>query len=164
MMIKRYHPNKDFPPYRFLPGKEVHPNLPGGHMYEEGEPAPHKLDITAPWESESFCYCLDLFNHGFYWEGHVYLEALWNGHGRKGAIADLFKALIKLCAAGVKFELGQWGASNGHLERALELLQQVQNEEGETVLGLSLNDLMIAVEDQMKRSDRFTLQLKPNWD
>ena len=47
---------------------------------------------------------LDLFNHGYYWEAHEAWEGLWQVADRDGPLRMLFKGLIMLSAAGVKFE------------------------------------------------------------
>ena len=72
--------------------------------------------------NEGYLYGLDLFNNGYYWESHVWWEALWNEAGRKGEMADFLKGLIKLGAGGVKLALSQESISQGHIDRALELL------------------------------------------
>ena len=58
-------------------------------------------DELEPKCCQTYLYAIDLFNFGFYWESHVYLEELWNQAKRVGENADFFKMLIKLGAAGV---------------------------------------------------------------
>ena len=95
-------------------------------MEETGESEVAAMDFNAPRESTAYLYAIDLFNHGFYWESHVWWEALWHHTGRKGISSDFLKALIKLAAAGVKFKVGQTKAAKGHCTRAVELLQSIQ--------------------------------------
>jgi hypothetical protein len=66
-------------------------------------------------------------NLGYFWESHVYLEAIWNENNRKGKEADLLKALIKIAAAGVKFRMNMKEAAIGHLARAKELFTTLPN-------------------------------------
>ena len=126
--MKRYLPDRPFPPYKFLPGKHPHPNKEGGYRFQEKEPECSPIEKYDPLTNEDYLYSLDLFNHGYYWEAHVWWEAMWNAHNRQGPMADLLKGLIKLAAAGVKEELGQTEASRGHQDRALELLVTALNQ------------------------------------
>ncbi len=124
-MNKRYVPKRPLPPYAFIPGKNPHPEKEGGHMFG------HVLSCKALHESnyqenEDYLYAFDLFNHGHYWESHVWWEELWNLAGRKGDLPDLLKALIKLAAAGVKFKLEHLPPTIGHIQRAIELLEPLQ--------------------------------------
>ena len=124
--IPRYAPHRPFPPWRFLPGgPHPHPEKEGGYAHG-GKPG-----LSAPFSREEmqthpdYLYSLDLYNHRYCWEGHVWLEALWNQLGRRGETADFLKALIKICAAGVKEEMGAPEVARGHLARALELARDV---------------------------------------
>lgn len=118
---QRLIPEWDFPKYAFIPGKFPHPNKEGGHSFEVAEPKVEALDPLKPQDSKAYLFALDLFNHGYYWESHVWWEALWNASNRRGETADFLKALIKLGAAGVKVNLDQAAAARGHIARASEL-------------------------------------------
>lgn len=141
---KRYTPHIDFPPYAFVPGRNPHPEKVGGHM-EGVELKLSALNPQYPLENQDFLYAIDLYNYGFYWESHVWWEELWNIEGRKGDLADLLKALIKLAAAGVKQNLDHDSAAKGHLERSVELLLPL-SQKSDSFCGLKLNHLI----DQIK--------------
>lgn len=137
--MKRFCPDREFPPYAFLPGKSPHPEKEGGHMFG------HEIQVEALTPSNlptnpDFAYALDLFNYGYYWESHVWWEELWHLAGRKGPLADLLKALIKFAAAGVKIELEQSAPSMGHIDRGLELIKELIDQSFH-VEGLNLNEL-----------------------
>jgi predicted metal-dependent hydrolase len=70
-----------------------------------------------------YLFGIDLFNQQYFWESHVYWEALWHKAGRKGETADFLKGLIKMGAAGVKLKMSQEDLAIIHFERALELFQ-----------------------------------------
>ena len=167
---KRLIENWPLPIYAFVPGHNIHPNKPGGHMHGKGEVIAPEIDQDHPQLSKEYCYALDLFNFGFYWESHVYLEAIWNTHKRVGPIADLMKGLIKIAAAGVKFELGQLSSGIGHLERAHELIKLVQDQVKEDVyLGLNLADILTEIgsyKDMGKRGEVLTplFSITPIWN
>lgn len=113
--------NLDFPPYKFLPGKEQHPEKAGGYLHGvEKKVSPVEEETFN--QNQFYLYSIDLFNHGYYWESHVWWEALWNEVGRTGPIGDTLKGLIKLAAAMVKFEMNQGDVADDHLNRAKELL------------------------------------------
>ena len=75
-----------------------------------------------------FRWAVQLFNAGYYWESHEAWESLWHAAGRKGAIADFLKGLIKLAAAGVKLREHNRVGVERHARRALELFGEVQRE------------------------------------
>jgi len=152
---KRLFPNKDFPPYSFVPGKNIHPGKPGGHMEEEPKPAP--LDPHKFWESEAFLYAIDLYNYGYYWEAHVWLEALWHEAHKEGLMGDFLKGLIKLSAAGVKAKTGQKEPVEGHARRARELFMQVGLKTHEQhFAGFSLLNLVSHAEEIMENANQFS--------
>ncbi len=117
--MKRYT-DKAFPPYKFIPGHGQHPEKDGGYL--KGHEIVCEPVTPSNYKShEIYLYGVDLFNHGHFWDAHVYWEVLWNLAGRKGDIADFLKGLIKLAAAGVKFQLNQIQPARDHLARAEEL-------------------------------------------
>ena len=68
MLRPRWLPEKSFPPYAYLPGRQPHPvRDPAGHSYHV-EPIP--VAAEASLGSDVFLWGLDLFNHGYYWEAH----------------------------------------------------------------------------------------------
>lgn len=82
------------PKERYIPGKSERPtDLPGDTCSDElGGPLP---------ENELFCYAIDLFNQGFYWEAHESWEHLWRP--RKESPEGVFlKGLIQITASFVK--------------------------------------------------------------
>jgi hypothetical protein len=162
-MKKRYHPEKSFPDYIFVPGKNPHPKKSGGHMEGEAEPVAPALDELKPGESEFLRYSLDLFNHGYFWESHVYFEALWNAHGREGNVADFLKGMIKLAAAGVKLAIDQREHARGHYERAAELFQKVMTEEGPYFLGFHLESLLQNITRTLAH-DLSSFEVHPSWE
>jgi hypothetical protein len=162
-MTKRYLATKAFPPYVFVPGKNPHPKKSGGHMEGEADPLVARIDPIYPEKSESFRYSLDLYNFGYFWESHVYFEALWNAHGRAGSIADFLKGMIKLGAAGVKIHLGQNQSAIGHFIRARDLFVGVMNVEGPEFLGIDLAIILIQI-DSMKDDELKCFEIHPSWE
>jgi hypothetical protein len=142
----RLVPDEPLPPYAFVPGQAPHPfSDPAGHSYGHEEPSPPALDPQRWPESRAYLYGLDLFNAGFFWESHVYLEALWKAAGKKGPTADFLKGLIKLAAAGVKAREGRPAGVKTHAGRAAALWQQVARAVatgGTPYLGFALDGLV----------------------
>jgi predicted metal-dependent hydrolase len=81
---------------------------------------------------------IELFNAGYYWEAHEAWEVLWHAYGRRGALADVVRALIKLAAAGVKAREGRVEGTRTHCRRAAELFARVAAEGKGRELGLDL--------------------------
>lgn len=127
-----------------------------------GDPVAKPIDPDHPSQNDDLAYALDLFNHGYYWESHVYFEAIWNTHGRQGTISDLMKAFIKLGAAGVKLSIGQKTAALGHFDRARELIKEVISVEGTRFLGFNLQILLEKIENSLK-GDHQIFDIHPDW-
>lgn len=145
MLIPRYSPSRNFPPYSYVSGMWPHPiSDSNGHSFA------HRADgIALPeratWNScEEYLYGVDLFNYGYYWESHEIWESLWHAAGRKNVDAEFFKGLIKLAAAGVKAREGRPDGVARHLARGREILNAVRNElvEVETTWGIPLASLL----------------------
>lgn len=141
---------QELPSYRFLPGITPHPfKDPQGHMYLQSEPNAKPIQTNQWQESQEYLYALDLLNHGFFWESHVWLEAIWNAHKRQGEIANLCKALIKIGAAGVKWRKNQTQAALGHLQRSKELIE-IAFEQTDPLIGLSYLQLNEVIEKSIQ--------------
>jgi Domain of unknown function (DUF309) len=124
MLRPRWLPQKNFPPYAYLPGKKPHPvRDPTGHSYHV-ELIP--VAAEASLDSDVFLWGLDLFNHGYYWEAHEAWESLWQVAERGSSLRMLFKGLILLSAAGVKVREGKHAAAVRHAGRAAALLRRMK--------------------------------------
>jgi hypothetical protein len=118
----RYCPERELPLYAFRPGINPHPNKEGGHQYQRPEPSPTKLVKSNP----DFLYAIDLYNDGYFWEAHIFLEAIWNYHKRIGNEADFCKALIKLSAGSLKREINQDPQAMQHFKSAKEIIESIE--------------------------------------
>lgn len=146
----RFAPEIAFPPYSYVTGRFPHPTSdPRGHSFGHVLPPP-PVPVSERWrDSRAFCFAVDLFNHGYYWESHEVWESLWHACGRHGTAADFLKALVKLAAAGVKAREGRPEGWRRHLRRSSELLAQIQQQLGPSVaryFGLVLAELVAAVD------------------
>lgn len=121
--MKKYSA-REFPPYKFTPGHGQHPEKNGGYLHGK-EIESEELTLKNYKTHEIYLHAIDLFNHGYFWDAHVYWEVLWNLAGRKGNTANFLKGLIKLAAAGVKFQLNHIQPARDHLSRAEELFLQL---------------------------------------
>lgn len=138
MLRPRWLPERDFPSYAYLPGRQPHPvRDPAGHSYQT-EPMPVAADASLG--SDTFLWGIDLFNHGYYWEAHEAWEGLWQVADRGTPRRMLFKGLILLSAAGVKIREGKHAAAMRHAGRAAGLFHRLMNtthDTFESALGLS---------------------------
>jgi uncharacterized protein len=160
---RRLQPDWAFPAYIFTPGENPHPKKSGGHMEGEGDPVCLPIDPSVPEQHLSLRYALDLYNHGYFWESHVYFEAIWNAHGRHGPEADLMKAFIKLGAAWIKLKLGQPESARGHFARARELMESIFEQGHRQLLGWNLTHLGGLTKELEEGSSEF-FYLLPDWD
>lgn len=117
-----------FPGYTYVPGQQPHPRREAsGHSFQQPEPTVSHFDALHWQQCDAYLFGFDLFNHGFYWEAHEQWEAVWLCVGRRGTVADLLKALIKLAAAGVKVREGKPVGVARHFARCIVLLESVAN-------------------------------------
>jgi hypothetical protein len=142
----RLVPDRPLPPYAYVSGRFPHPvSDPAGHSYGKPAEPPPAPDPERWQECWTYLYGLDLFNHGYFWEAHEAWEGLWHACGRKGPLADFFKGLIQLAAAGVKQRAGIPAGVEGHATRAAQLWRGVaasaEGGAGE-LFGLRLDELI----------------------
>lgn len=122
--LPRFAPERPLPPYTYIPGKTPHPlSDPLGHGFGRVIESSAGLDAKHPERSPDWCYAVDLFQHGYYWEAHEVWEGLWHAAGRAGLVATWLKALIKWAAAGVKVREGRPEGARRHALRAAELVR-----------------------------------------
>ncbi|WP_169980807.1 DUF309 domain-containing protein [Tautonia rosea] len=138
-------PDDPLPPYSYVPGGPwPHPiSGDGGHLADSPSEPVAPIEADAWHRSPAYLRGVRLYNAGYYWEAHEAWEALWHAHHRRGPIADVLKALIKLAAAGVKVRQGQPRGVSTHALRAAELLEAVVALGFPCLLGLDLPSLAI---------------------
>ena len=139
--LPRYAPDRAFPPYAFLPGKDPHPRQdPRGHSYgtqeEMAAEAPHPENWRA---SEDYLHGADLYNHGYLWEAHEAWEGLWHPAKRTDPeLAAFLQGLIQCSASSLK---GRMGEPRGHTklaDLALTKLTSVADAHDGRYMGLDL--------------------------
>ncbi len=131
-------------------------------MEGQGDPIAEPIDLQHPENNNFLRYSLDLYNHGYFWESHVYFEALWNAHGRTGSVADFLKGMIKLGAAGVKLQINQPTNAHVHFLRAKELFESVMNAEGSNFLGFDLGDIIAKINSALNSTE--SIVVHPRWE
>lgn len=140
-MNKRYCSDRQLPDYAFIPGMNPHPFKEGGHWFGLHEPIAEIILENDPLANKDFCYAIDLMNNHYFWEAHVYLEALWNAHKRIGPIAEFLKAMI-ICSAGeVKRLKGQISAAEVHHARAIEIISLLLKDH-QQILGFKIQQVL----------------------
>lgn len=143
-----------FPPYSYVPGGPwPHPKSNSqGHAYHIRNAAVPPIDPRRWRESEAYLEGFRLFDAGYYWESHEIWEGLWHAAGRKGPIADMLKALIKLAAAGVKVREGLPGGVVTHAHRASIIFMELTHVVGPDFMGHRLPELIDFAERVKSRS------------
>lgn len=123
---------RPFPPYRYLPFQSKdplpHPRTdPAGHSYHDEEDyLPHFVDED--WRTcERYLYGIDLFNHGYWWEAHEALEAVWLAAGQKSTLCGKFvQGLIQLAGAQLKRFIDEPGGAQSLTGSGLEKISLVE--------------------------------------
>jgi len=148
-----------FPPYRYVPGKSAHPTRDrDGHSH--GRVLAPIAVTEQTWRGcEPWLLAVDLFNYGYYWESHEYLEAIWHGAGHDTAIGVFAQGLVQAAAALLKQSMGQVGSAARLASAASAKLRAGASE----VLGVGADDLAARLEDfvngRCEQPPRITLAL-----
>lgn len=121
----RLCPQLPLPPYRYLPGKNLHPGE--GHLPDMGDKA--------------YAYGVDLYHAGFFFEAHEAWESLWLLLPKSDFKRTFLLGLIQNAAAQLKLATGQWAPARTLSRRALHYLELVRCYDC-TYMGLDLNQLV----------------------
>jgi len=140
----RYRPERDFPPYAYLPGRDPHPvRDPAGHSHGRPEPEAEHLPAEGWRENAGYLYGVDLYNHGFLWEAHEAWEGLWHlAKGRDPVQALHLQGLIQCAAACLKIPMDQPGGLEKLCAAGTEKLERVAREAGGEYMGLDVSDFV----------------------
>ncbi len=124
--LPRYAREREFPPYRYRPGRSPHPTRdPRGHSHAR---APHdvaEFTVDSGRDHADFRFGVDLYNHGFFWEAHEAFEDLWRESPARSRERSLLQGLIQAAAAQLKDELGDARGARRLLQLASEKLARV---------------------------------------
>ena len=141
-MTQRRYSSRPFPPYRFIPGLTPHPTRhPEGHSYNQ-EPNSLKSFDPDKWRScEEYLYGIDLFNHGYWWEAHEALEAVWVAAGRRTNTGLFVKGLIQVAVAHLKKFQGFHDVATRMAQAGLQKMMPVNR----VYLGIEITRLRAAI-------------------
>jgi hypothetical protein len=118
---------RPFPPYRFVPGKAPHPiRHPDGHSYNNPPAQLAPFDPNDWHACEEYLYGIDLFNHGYWWEAHEALEAVWVAAGRRTDTGRFIKGLIQIAAALLKWSQGSRDVASRKASAGLENMKPIE--------------------------------------
>lgn len=108
-----------------MPGETPHPTRdPRGHSY-----GIHP-DTLASFNAEDWARCseylygIDLFNHGYWWEAHEALEAVWVAAGRHTEAGSFVQGLIQIAAAELKWFQGYFRPAERLAAKGLEKISR----------------------------------------
>jgi hypothetical protein len=135
----RYLPDRRFPAYAYLPGRDPHPTRdPRGHSHGARVDTATYLPADRWKENEEYLFGVDLYNHGFLWEAHEAWENLW--HLAKGDAdqASFLQGLIQCSAASLKVPMGQPNGLAKLAEIGTSRLEAVARSAGPTFMGLDV--------------------------
>lgn len=138
--MDRLLPQRPFPEYAFLPGRDPHPTRsPDGHSFsEQPEPAAEYYEAERWAENGDYLYGIDLYNHGYLWEAHEAWEGLWHQAKHDADQADCLQGLIQCAAGALKIPMGQPKGLEKLAAKGLERLERVARAHRGTYMGLDL--------------------------
>ena len=137
---RRYAPQRSFPPYAFLPGRDPHPTGdPAGHSYRAGPEAPAEYLEPSHWsDNADYLFGVDLYNAGFLWEAHEAWEGLWHAARHDPTQAEFLQGLIQCSAAALKARMRQPAGVAKLASLGLARLERVANATAGEFMGLDL--------------------------
>ena len=140
MSATRYAPQRAFPAYAFLPGRDPHPTGdPRGHSFSTSAHAPASYFERAKWrDNVDYLYGVDLYNHGFLWEAHEAWEGLWHSAKHDALQAEFLQGLIQCAAAALKVSMAQPRGVEKLAAFGLARLERVAREAGPEFMGLEV--------------------------
>jgi hypothetical protein len=143
-VTERYAPQRAFPPYAYLPGRDPHPvSDPAGHSHRtEPEPPAPYLDARRWRENGDYLFGADLYNAGFLWEAHEVWEGLWHSAKHDAVQADFLQGLIQCSAASLKVRMQQPAGVAKLTALGLARLERVAARAGRNYMGLDLPDFV----------------------
>ena len=144
MNLPRYAPERAFPPYAFLPGRDPHPTRdPAGHSYSESPELAAEYLEAGDWkENQDYLFGVDLYNHGFLWEAHEVWEGLWHAAKHDELQAELLQGLIQCSAAALKIRMQQPRGLRKLGAHAIGRLERVVQGGPPSWMGLELPDFL----------------------
>lgn len=137
--MKRYCSKREFPPYSFIPTHNLNPNRIGGYREGISDPISKPIDSNNYKNHTDYLFAIDLINHGYYWESHVYFEAIWHAHDRSGNVANYCKAMVKISAGAIKHKQGRLISAKRLFNGAIEIFKNLPNT---FFLGVRINELI----------------------
>jgi hypothetical protein len=142
-MNVRYAPQRSFPSYAYLPGRDPHPTRdPRGHSHESargGEEHEVGYLVADLWrENEEYLFGVDLYNHGFLWEAHEAWESLWHAAKHDADQALFLQGLIQCSAASLKIPMQQPNGLAKLAEIGTGRLEKVARAAGPKYMGLDV--------------------------
>lgn len=136
----RFLPEREFPRYAYLPGRDAHPTRDAaGHSFgAPDEPPPYVA--PAEWRaSREYLWGADLYNHGYLWEAHEAWESLWHVAKREPEQASFLQGLIQCAAACLKVRMNQPTGMQRLAALGLEKLAAVARAHGGRYMGLDVD-------------------------
>lgn len=124
-MSSRLCPHLALPPYRYLPGRNLHPDE--GHLPALG--------------NDAYLYGVDLYHAGFFFEAHEAWESLWLSLPKNDLKRTFLLGLIQNAAAQLKLTIGQPDPARLLSQRAMHYLELVRCHET-PYMGLDLDQLV----------------------
>ncbi len=149
-----------FPSYTFIPGETPHPTRdPAGHSYGKDHHEQIHFDSSHWQQCESYCYGIDLFNHGYWWEAHEALEAVWIAAGRTTETGYFIQGLIQIAVAQLKQQQGFTDVARNMAAEGLDKMLPLKD----VFLGIDTRqfrmDVLEFINDPESRRLRITLTL-----
>lgn len=145
--LKRYT-HRSFPSYAHRPGQTPHPKKSGGHSDSVPDPVSRLITCDNWFTHEDYLFAADLFNGTFYWESHVWWEAVWKALD-KGDEKDFIQGLIKVAAGALKQAMGEQDLAKMHCLRGHELMSNsFLNDDVDCFFGVSRkwwNNILIKI-------------------
>ena len=134
------------PPYRFVQGRTPHPIAhPQGHSYRPpGEVEPGLTPVRPEnWSGcAEYLYGVDLYNHGFWWEAHESIEAVWQTTDKQSPQGRFLQGLIQIACGQLKLHTRTPRGVRHYITRGGLHLRFARGHVGRHYMGLDIDDFV----------------------
>ena len=111
------------PRWVYRPGRDAAPDRETLDRVKASVPS--RFDVVVPAQTPALVYGLALNDHGFFWECHEILEAIWKAAPQGGRDRILLRACIQIANANLKAAMEQPRATARLLAEALGELDEL---------------------------------------
>jgi len=128
------------PPYAYIPGQT--PRHAETEFDDIINSLPDKINFESLQAAAGYKYALDFMQHGFHWEAHEILEAIWMKTAQNSVERLFTQCVIHLANANLKHIMNRESAAAKIMKQANSLSTEIQLRAPNSEADFEIRDLM----------------------